>query len=173
MLRSSWGYIEFRSSILPVARNCLYMLLLKRILGIHWDRIRVFGCLDQQTLLAWSLNVNSSINRTAILISVFNVSTLSFSQIKVDCIIVSTIPVKAVIDDHIQRLFDALLNSLRRGISNDVTKIDTFLNEAMETLSRRPQTVEEIGDANAKHSAFKNTKKEASCCSLIYCIKLN
>lgn len=73
---------------------------------------------------------------------------------------VSTTPVKAVIDDHIQRLFDALLSSLRRAINTDVTEIDTFLNEAMETLSTRPQTVEEIGDANTKHTEYAKKKNE-------------
>ena len=69
---------------------------------------------------------------------------------------------KAVIDDHIQRLFDALLNSLRRSITKDVGTIETFLNDAMDTLSQRPQTVEEIGEANAKHSEFGKSKKEVS-----------
>ncbi|KAK3100036.1 hypothetical protein FSP39_013759 [Pinctada imbricata] len=82
------------------------------------------------------------------------------TQIKVDCITVNTTPVKAVIDDHIQRLFDALLNSLRKAINNDVTTIDTFLKEAMDTLSKRPQSVEEIGEANAKHTEFSKKKRE-------------
>lgn len=69
-------------------------------------------------------------------------------------------PVKAVIDDHIQRLFDALLNSLRKAITKDVGTIDEFLTNAMETLSKRPQTVEEIGEANGKHQEFSKTKKE-------------
>lgn len=77
-----------------------------------------------------------------------------------DCLHISTTPVKAVIDDQIQRLFDALLNSLRRAINNDVTTIDTFLTQSMETLSQRPQTVEEIGEANAKHAEFSKTKAE-------------
>ncbi len=74
----------------------------------------------------------------------------------------STTPIKAVIDDHIQRLFDALLNSLRRGINNEVSTIDTFLTEAMEMLAQRPQTVEEIGEANGKHSEFVKKKKDVS-----------
>ena len=82
------------------------------------------------------------------------------SEIKLDCIRISTTPVKAVIDDHIQRLFDALLNTLKRGINNDVNTIDSFLNSAMETLSKRPNTVEEIGEANAKHTEFGKTKNE-------------
>ena len=85
-----------------------------------------------------------------------------YSQIKVNCITVNTTPVKAVIDDHIQRLFDALLNSLRKAIMADVTTIDTFLNTAMETLSKRPQTVEEIREADGKHSEFSKQKKEVN-----------
>ena len=83
-----------------------------------------------------------------------------FSEIKVDCIRVSTTPIKAIIDDHIQRLFDALLSSLRRSIQTDITEIDTYLTTAMETLSQRPQTIEEIGEANTKHVEFAKKKKE-------------
>ena len=94
-------------------------------------------------------------------------------MLQVDCITVSTTPVKAVIDDHIQRLFDALLNSLRRSITKDVGTIETFLNDAMDTLSQRPQTVEEIGEANAKHSEFGKSKKEVSgSLNFFVCIKI-
>jgi len=83
-----------------------------------------------------------------------------FSEIKVDCIRVSTIPIKTIIDDHIQRLFDALLGSLRRSIQSDITEIESFLTMAMEMLSQRPQTIEEIGEANGKHMEFTKRKKE-------------
>ena len=79
-------------------------------------------------------------------------------NIKVDCISVSTSPVKSTIDDHMQQLFDALLTSLRRSITNDVQTIDTFLTSATDALSTRPQTVEEIGLANAKHSELATEK---------------
>ena len=90
------------------------------------------------------------------------------SEIKVDCIRVSTAPVKAIIDDHIQHLFDAMLNSLRRSINNNVNSMDEFLTEAMETLSQRPNTVEEIGQANAKHAEFGQKKLEVSSISLCF-----
>jgi dynein heavy chain 2 len=73
---------------------------------------------------------------------------------------VNLMPVKTVIDDHIQRLFDALLNSLRKAINKEVGDIDGFVTSAMDTLSQRPQTVEEIGDANAKHTEFTKKKQE-------------
>jgi len=84
------------------------------------------------------------------------------SEVKVDCITVNTLPVKTYIDDLIQRLFDALLSTLRKAITADVTTIDTFVSEAIETLSTRPQTVEEIGEASVKHADFARRKKEVS-----------
>ena len=89
------------------------------------------------------------------------------SQIKVDCISVNTTPVKAVIDDHIQRLFDALMNTLRKAITKEVGVIEGFLNNSMETLSKRPQTVEEIGEANGKHQEFGKKKKEVTYTAII------
>ena len=88
----------------------------------------------------------------------------SDSNIKVDCISVSTSPVKSTIDDHIQQLFDALLTSLRRSITNEVQTIDTFLTSASDALSTRPQSVEEIGEANAKHAELATEKLQACDC---------
>ncbi|XP_066286377.1 cytoplasmic dynein 2 heavy chain 1-like isoform X1 [Branchiostoma lanceolatum] len=82
------------------------------------------------------------------------------SSIKVDCIAVSTTPVKAIIDDHIQALFDALLGSLRHSIISHLNEIDTFLTDALESLSTRPQSVEEIGLANAKHAELAEKKPQ-------------
>ena len=82
------------------------------------------------------------------------------SEIKVDCIRVSAIPIKTIIDDHMQRLLDALLGSLRRSIQSDINEIESFVTTALETLSQRPQTVEEIGEANGKHMEFTKKKKE-------------
>ncbi|XP_033632471.1 cytoplasmic dynein 2 heavy chain 1-like isoform X2 [Asterias rubens] len=82
------------------------------------------------------------------------------SQIKVDCITVSTTPVKSTIDSLIQRLFDSLLSSLRYSITEHVNEIDRFLKDATEALSTRPQTVEEIGKANAKHAELQAKKPE-------------
>ncbi|KAH3831149.1 hypothetical protein DPMN_104411, partial [Dreissena polymorpha] len=82
------------------------------------------------------------------------------NEVKIDCITVNTMPVKAVIDDHIQRLFDALLNSLRKAITKDVAEIENFLNVSMETLSKRPTSTEEIGEANTKHGEFAKQRKQ-------------
>ncbi|XP_053312461.1 cytoplasmic dynein 2 heavy chain 1 isoform X2 [Spea bombifrons] len=82
------------------------------------------------------------------------------STIKVDCMTINCNPVKAVIDDLIQKLFDSLLISLKKSIQVHLHKIDTFVTEGMEILSSRPQSVEEIGEANMKHGELKNGKPE-------------
>ena len=42
-----------------------------------------------------------------------------------------------------------------RSILRDVSTIEEFSTEAMETLRRQPQTVEEIGAANQKHNEYE------------------
>ena len=84
------------------------------------------------------------------------------STIKVDCVTVQTLPVKTVIDDHIQQLFDALLNSLRRSISGDVQLMDGFLNEAYDSLSVRPQSMDEIRAVNAVHKQLSTREPEVN-----------
>ncbi|XP_062329494.1 dynein cytoplasmic 2 heavy chain 1 [Osmerus eperlanus] len=79
---------------------------------------------------------------------------------KVDCITVNCEPVKAVIDDLIQSLFDALLMSLRKSIQGHTQDIDSFVSEAMEALSTRPESIQEIGEANARHSLVQARKPD-------------
>ncbi|KAJ3215292.1 Cytoplasmic dynein 2 heavy chain 1 [Dinochytrium kinnereticum] len=82
--------------------------------------------------------------------------------IKVDCITISTAPVKATIDDHLQRLFDCLLNALRKAITAHLQEIDTFVSKGTEILSKRPETLEEIGEANARHEELASAKAKVS-----------
>ncbi|CAI8019648.1 Cytoplasmic dynein 2 heavy chain 1, partial [Geodia barretti] len=82
------------------------------------------------------------------------------NTIRIDCITVSSLPVKSSIDDQIQQLFDALLNSLRHSISQHLQAIDVFLGEARDSLSIRPQTVEEIGQVNIRHAELAKKKPE-------------
>ncbi|XP_053561557.1 cytoplasmic dynein 2 heavy chain 1 [Bombina bombina] len=82
------------------------------------------------------------------------------SVIKVDCMTINCSPVKSVIDDLIQKLFDSLLISLKKSIQAHLFEIDTFVTEGMEMLSSRPQTVEEIGEANMKHEKLKIRRPE-------------
>ena len=80
------------------------------------------------------------------------------SIIRVDCVTVSTAPVKAAIDDQLDQLSDALLNALRKSVNDNLAEIDGFVTKGLEALSERPQTVEEIGQTNAKHAEMSKEK---------------
>uniref|UniRef100_A0A0R3R0Z9 DHC_N2 domain-containing protein n=1 Tax=Brugia timori TaxID=42155 RepID=A0A0R3R0Z9_9BILA len=82
------------------------------------------------------------------------------SEVKLECIIVSTSAVKIAVDDMLQRLFDTLIWTLRYSINNEIHDINRFLNQAIEVLSSRPQSVAEIADANQKHIEFGKFNKE-------------
>jgi dynein heavy chain 2 len=80
------------------------------------------------------------------------------TTIKVDCVSISTVPVKAAIDDHIQRIFDSLVNSLRKAANVHLKEIDQFTNMALEILMKRPQTMAEIGHANSVHAELTKNR---------------
>ncbi|XP_026994578.2 cytoplasmic dynein 2 heavy chain 1 isoform X2 [Tachysurus fulvidraco] len=82
------------------------------------------------------------------------------SMQKVDCFTVNCEPLKATIDDLIQRLFDTMLTALRRSIQGHIQAIDSFVSSGMVMLSTRPESIEEIGDANSKHSQLQAQKPE-------------
>ena len=88
------------------------------------------------------------------------VHSLDCSTIRVDCVTVSTLPVKSSVDDHLQRLHDALLGALRHSIQADFNGITNFLTSAKESLSVKPQSVEEIGEVNQKHAELLAKKPE-------------
>jgi dynein heavy chain 2 len=44
----------------------------------------------------------------------------------------------------------------------DVGTIEKFTTESTEILARQPQTVEEIGEANAKHAEIMKTSLEVT-----------
>ncbi|GAB5577021.1 cytoplasmic dynein 2 heavy chain 1 isoform X12 [Prionailurus iriomotensis] len=82
------------------------------------------------------------------------------SAVKVDCLNINCNPVKTVIDDLIQKLFDTLVLSLKKCIQAHLHEIDAFVTEAMDVLTVMPQSVEEIGDANLQYSRLQQRKPE-------------
>uniref|UniRef100_A0A8C0VSF5 Dynein heavy chain tail domain-containing protein n=1 Tax=Cyanistes caeruleus TaxID=156563 RepID=A0A8C0VSF5_CYACU len=81
------------------------------------------------------------------------------STIRIDCLTVNCNPVKTVIDDFIQKLYDVLVVSLRKSIQAHLCDVSTFLTDAMEALVIRPQTVEEIAEDNLKYLSLHERKE--------------
>eukprot|EP00049_Salpingoeca_infusionum_P001770 m.50835 g.50835 ORF g.50835 m.50835 type:complete len:4155 (+) comp11193_c0_seq1:125-12589(+) len=82
------------------------------------------------------------------------------NTVKVECITVSTAPVKATIDDHIQQLVDALTITLRRSVTKHLSEVDKFVDEGTEALSKRVDTLQEIGEANQAHEKLAQRMPE-------------
>ena len=74
---------------------------------------------------------------------------------------------KSSVDDHLQRLHDAILGALRHSIQADFNGITNFLTGTKESLSVKPQSVEEIGEVNRKHTELLAKKPEV--CMHIVC----
>ncbi|XP_072706738.1 cytoplasmic dynein 2 heavy chain 1 isoform X3 [Ciconia boyciana] len=81
------------------------------------------------------------------------------STIRIDCLTVNCNPVKTVIDDFIQKLYDVLVISLRKSIQAHLYDVSSFLTDAMETLVVRPQTVDEIAEDNLKYLNLHERKE--------------
>lgn len=82
---------------------------------------------------------------------------------KIDCFSVSFLPVRAEIELHNRRYWDTVVSSLQSSIVRDVGIIEKFTTESTEILSRQPQTVDEIGEANAKHAEIMKTTPQVTC----------
>ncbi|GAB6032228.1 Cytoplasmic dynein 2 heavy chain 1 [Chamberlinius hualienensis] len=81
---------------------------------------------------------------------------------KVDCVTVSLNSVKFAIEDQIQTLWETMKFSLRSSINDDVNRVQEFLNASTNALNTRPQTVEEIGQANVKREELAIQMSEMS-----------
>ncbi|GAB1603231.1 hypothetical protein Ahia01_000603700, partial [Argonauta hians] len=119
------------------------------------------GCVDINDLADQCLVETSDWERNikALKIRSRNADKLP-NQVKVGCITVNTSPVKIVIDELIQQLFDALVSCLQRKVGLDVKCIDSFLTEAIDKLTCQPSTMEEVTAANKCHLEYEEKKKE-------------
>ena len=79
--------------------------------------------------------------------------------ITINNIIISTAGIKSSIDNQLQNMFDSLLSGLRRYVTKYGNQIESFVSKGMDLLSKKPQTYEEIGEANKCHEDLIEEKK--------------
>ncbi|KAG6973977.1 hypothetical protein JG688_00003270 [Phytophthora aleatoria] len=68
-------------------------------------------------------------------------------SVKVDCIHLSFVPFKRSLDEHMQRFTDTLLLSLRKSTLNHIRIVEDFVDASMESLNKRPHSIDEISVA--------------------------
>uniref|UniRef100_A0A7M5UV62 Cytoplasmic dynein 2 heavy chain 1 n=1 Tax=Clytia hemisphaerica TaxID=252671 RepID=A0A7M5UV62_9CNID len=121
----------------------------------------VLGCVDVDQLVEEKLH---SVGDWELNIKMIKVKGKEAEKLplscKIDCITVSTSPVKSSIDDLLAKLFDTLLISLRSSVVNEYNAIDSFSTKSMEDLNQVPQTIEEMGDVNEKYQKIMAEKPQ-------------
>jgi dynein heavy chain 2 len=83
-----------------------------------------------------------------------------FSEVRYDCFVVNINPLKLTIENQLRRLHDAMLNYLKSSIVRDANLIDTFVDQSLETLNDRPQTLDEVGESYKKHEELNSKRKD-------------
>lgn len=81
--------------------------------------------------------------------------------IKIDCFTISTVVLKSVIEDQLERLSDSLTISLRRKASDEAKAVMQFLDDALDKLNVRPESVQELGKAQADAAKLMEQQFEA------------
>jgi len=101
--------------------------------------------------------------------NIFFVHWILALYLRVDYVTISTLPVKLSVDDHLQQLYDFLLGAQRHSIQEDFNRTTNFLTGAKESRNIKPQSVEEIGEVDQKHSKLLAKKPEVYVHTYIIC----
>ncbi|KAG2426397.1 hypothetical protein HYH02_014824 [Chlamydomonas schloesseri] len=86
------------------------------------------------------------------------------NEVRIECYKVSLAPVKGSIDEHMKKLQDTLVASLRRKTVAEKDQIEDFMKNGRELFTRQANTVEDIGLAGqeAKGLTAKLTDVQAA-----------
>eukprot|EP01059_Diplonema_ambulator_P006458 TRINITY_DN16152_c0_g9_i2.p1 TRINITY_DN16152_c0_g9~~TRINITY_DN16152_c0_g9_i2.p1 ORF type:complete len:2158 (+),score=857.39 TRINITY_DN16152_c0_g9_i2:243-6476(+) len=79
--------------------------------------------------------------------------------IKIDCFNISTVPIKAAIEDQLSRLQQLLNHSLKKSAEQHLLEVDTFLSGGIAKLNESPVTLEDIGKANKAYQEMKERQE--------------
>ena len=82
------------------------------------------------------------------------------NEIKVDCVLISTQNVKSAIDDLLHRFYDTLTWTLRHSINTQIQAMGQTVAQGIDLLGSRPQSLEEVAEANQNHLKLALQAKE-------------
>lgn len=81
---------------------------------------------------------------------------------KFDCIVVSYAPTKAYVDYLISELENTMIRCLQKSVTASMNAVQEFLNDATDTLTRHPESIEDISVARKKHEEFLQRRGQVS-----------
>ncbi|KAK6637824.1 hypothetical protein RUM44_008246 [Polyplax serrata] len=79
---------------------------------------------------------------------------------QIGCITVSVLPIRAEIESHNRKYWDALTMSLQTSILRDINELNKYIADATNILNSQPKTISEVGEANMKHAQLMETSAE-------------
>ncbi|ORC91608.1 putative dynein heavy chain [Trypanosoma theileri] len=81
-------------------------------------------------------------------------------SMKIDCFMISTIPIKATIEEQLHRLEESLINAIRKSLQRMLGDIDSFVFNASNVITRQPTTMDEVGQANKAYYELHETMSQ-------------
>lgn len=81
---------------------------------------------------------------------------------KIGCITVSVLPLRAEIELHNRKYWDALVNSLQSSIIREINDLEKYIEDSMQVLNTQPRTMSEVGEAHSKHAQILKASDEVS-----------
>ncbi|KAG2486208.1 hypothetical protein HYH03_015170 [Edaphochlamys debaryana] len=82
------------------------------------------------------------------------------NEVRIECYKVSLAPVKGTIDEHMKKLQDTLVASLRRKTVAEKDQIEDFMKNGRELFTRQANTVEDIGMAGQEAKSLTTKLSE-------------
>lgn len=70
--------------------------------------------------------------------------TVLSRRLQIDCVTVSSAPLKSALDGQLQHAHDALVLSLRRTLTTGLKSVEAYLDSGTEKMSTRPSSLTEI-----------------------------
>ncbi|CAL1265870.1 unnamed protein product [Larinioides sclopetarius] len=81
-------------------------------------------------------------------------SKMILDEEKFDCIVISYAPTKAYVDYLISELENTMIRCLQKSVTASMNSVQEFLHDATDTLTRHPESIEDIAVAKRKHEEF-------------------
>ncbi|CAH0388994.1 unnamed protein product [Bemisia tabaci] len=138
--------------------------LFTKLFGVldDWLEHVALGSVDLEQLVAQSLHVAEDWDNNFKSSKAWGqeMSHLISCDKKFECFTVSCAPVLSEIELHNRRFWDVLTVSLQSSILRDVALVESFISESRLLLEKQPQSLLEIGDANASYVKIMNSSKE-------------
>uniref|UniRef100_A0A914CNR1 Dynein heavy chain tail domain-containing protein n=1 Tax=Acrobeloides nanus TaxID=290746 RepID=A0A914CNR1_9BILA len=82
------------------------------------------------------------------------------TEIRIECILISTSGAKSAIEDLLHRMYDTLTWTLRHSITTELQLIGQTLTQGIDLLAVRPQSLDEVAEANQNHMKLMKSNRE-------------